>query len=167
MKKLNIFIENIHPNFEIDEVQVLSNLQKITNFMIEQEDIVDRSCLNGYDYETLCFDVVFCDDEKIQEINREYRQKDRPTDVISFAIFADSLSGDRFILDDEINLGEIIVSLDTVKEQAEYHNNSFESELYFLLAHGVLHCLGFDHLTDEDYDFMMDTQNKSKAVLIV
>lgn len=167
MKNLNIFIENIHTQFEIDEVQVLSNLKKITNFIIEQEDIVSRSCLNGYDYETLCFDVVFCDDAKIHEINREYRQKDRPTDIISFAIFADSLPGDRFVFDDEINLGEIIVSLDKIKEQAEDNNHSFESELYFLLAHGVLHCLGFDHLTDEDFDFMMDTQNKSKVVLSV
>lgn len=165
MKKLNIFIENICPKFEIDEVQVLSNLKKITGFILKQKNILDKSCLKGYDFDVLCFDVVLCDNEKIQEINRDYREKDCPTDVISFAIFADSSPEERFIFDSEINLGEIIVSLDKIKEQAQEHNHSFDDELYFLLAHGILHCLGFDHLTDEDYNFMIDTQNKSKAVL--
>lgn len=167
MKNLNIFIENIYDGFEIDEVQIHSGLKKITKYLLEQEDIIDKSCLKGYSYKTLCFDVVFCDNEKIREINKEYRQKDCPTDVISFAIFADSLPEERFIFDDEISLGEIIVSLDKIKEQAQEHNHSFEDELYFLLSHGILHCLGFDHLTDEDYNFMVDTQNKSKAVLSV
>lgn len=167
MKNLNIFIENTYEGFEIDEVQIHSDLKKITKYLLEQKDIINKSCLKGYKYKTLCFDVVFCDNQKIREINKDYRQKDCPTDVISFAIFADSLPEERFIFDDEINLGEIIISLDKIKEQAQEHNHSFENELYFLLSHGILHCLGFDHLTDEDYNFMIDTQNKSKAVLSV
>ncbi len=167
MKTLNIFIENIYPDFEIDEVKVLGNLKKITEFFLENDAILNSSCLKGYKYDTLCFDVVLCDNEKIQEINRDYRQKDRPTDVISFAIFADSPQEERFILDEEINLGEIIISLDKVKEQAIDNSHTFDDELYFLLAHGILHCLGFDHLTDEDYNFMVGAQNQSKAVLNV
>lgn len=167
MKTLNIFIENIHESFDIDEAEVLDNLKRITSFFLSNDSLVSQSCLNGYDFDTLCYDVVFCDNEKIHQINKEYRQKDRATDVISFAIFADSVPQERFVFDGEINLGEIIVSLDKVKEQALEHNQSFESELYFLLAHGVLHCLGFDHLTDEDFQFMMNTQEKAKAVLNV
>ena len=167
MKELNIFIENIYPQFEIDEVEVLENLKKITSFFLEDDLLMGKSCLSGYDFDTLCFDVVLCDNSKIHEINREYRDKDRPTDVISFAIFADSPKEERFVFDDEINLGEIIISLDKVDEQARENNHSFGAELYYLLSHGILHCLGFDHLTDADYNFMVEAQNKSKAVLNV
>lgn len=167
MQILNIFIENIHPEFEIEESEVLASLKKITQFLLSEESILNDSCLKNYKFDTLCFDVVLCDNNKIQGINKEYRQKDCPTDVISFAIFADSPEEERFIFDDEINLGEIIISLDKIKEQAEEHKHSFEDELYFLLAHGILHCLGFDHLTDEEYNFMINTQNKAKESLNV
>ncbi len=165
MKTLNIFIENIYPDFKINEVEVLDNLKKITSYFLGKQEIMNNSCFIGYKFETLCFDVVLCDNHKIHEINKDYRHKDRPTDVISFAIFADSPEEERFIFDEEINLGEIIVSLDKVKEQSEEHNQSFEEELYFLLSHGVLHLFGFDHLTDEDYNFMVKAQNEVKAVL--
>ncbi len=167
MKTLNIFIENIYSAFEIDDVQILSNTKKIVEFFFGQKDLISKSCLQGYDFDTLCFDVVLCDNEKIQEINREYRQKDCPTDVISFAIFADSPVEERFIFDDEINIGEIIISLDKIKEQAVEHNNSFEAELYYLLSHGILHCLGFDHPTEVEYKYMVDFQEKAKAAINV
>lgn len=164
MKTLNIFIENIYPDFDINEIGVLENLKKITSYFLDEQEILSNSCLADYSYGTLCFDVVLCDNQKIHEINRDYRQKDRPTDVISFAIFADSPEEERFILDDEINLGEIIISLDKVKEQAAENNQSFDEELYFLLSHGVLHLFGFDHLTDEDYNFMVRAQNEVRAI---
>lgn len=167
MKTFNIFIENIYPSFKTDEVLILSNVKKITEFYLSQSEIVENSCLKGYDFTTLCFDIVFCDDVKIKEINRDYRNKDKATDVISFAIFADSPPEERFILDEEINLGEIIVSLDRVKAQAKEHNVFFESELYFLIAHGILHCLGYDHNTENEFHFMMNAQEKAKAVINV
>ena len=63
-------------------------------------------------------------------------------------------------------MGEIIVSLDKIKEQAEDNNVTFESELYYLISHGILHLLGFDHQTQIEYDFMVDKQNKAKAVVL-
>lgn len=165
MKTLNIFVENIYEEFEIDEVRVHSGMQKIVEYILAQEEIVQASCLADYDFETLCFDIVLCDNEKIQEVNRDYREKDSVTDVISFAMFADSEESERFILDGEISLGEIIISLDKVKSQAQEHDHSFDSELFFLLAHGALHLLGFDHQNEDDYNFMMETQEKAKAVI--
>ena len=165
MQTLNIFVENIYPDFEIDEIKVLSKTRKLTEFILSQENVFANSCLRDYKFDTLYFDIVLCDNKKIQEINKEYRKKDSPTDVITFAIFADSPENERFIFDNEINLGEIIISLDKIKEQSNEHNQSFEDELYFLIAHGILHCLGFDHLTDEEYNFMINTQNKAKESL--
>ena len=111
----------------------------------------------------LYFDVVLCDDKKIHEINREYRQKDSPTDVITFAIFADSPQEERFIFDNEINLGEIIISLDRAKEQAfdgSHEQQTFKQELYFLLAHGILHLLGYDHEDEQSLQKMWNIQQE-------
>ena len=167
MATLNIFIENIHPDFEINEIKIHSDAIKMTEFLLGQKEIMQNSCLKNYNFDSLSFDVVLCNNTEIQRINKEYRQKDCPTDVISFAIFADSEENERFIFDNEINLGEIIISLDKIEEQAKENNISFDEELNFILSHGILHCLSFDHLTDEDYNFMVNTQNKAKGSLYV
>ena len=88
------------------------------------------------------------------------------TDVITFAIFADSPLNERFIIDSDISLGEIIISLDKVKEQADYNNVTFLDELYFIISHGILHLLGFDHQNDVDYNFMVENQKKAKAIVL-
>lgn len=96
---------------------------------------------------------------KTHEINREYRNKDYPADIITFAIFADS--DEKFVFDGEINLGEVIIALDKVIEEAEKKGVTKEYELSFLISHGILHLLGFDHQTEEDYNFIMELQNKA------
>ena len=161
MASLNIFIENIYPEKKIDEKKVLTGTKKIFKYFLENQTIVEKSCLSEYDYKTICFDIVFCDNEKIHEINREYRKIDRPTDVITFALFADSDKEDRFIFDNEINLGEIIISLDKTAEQAEEKKHTFGKELFFLISHGIMHLLGFDHPTEETLQFMLEEQEKS------
>ena len=118
------------------------------------------------EFNTISFDIVLCNNEYIHKINKEYRNKDSATDVITFAIFADSTPDERFIFDDEINLGEIIVSLDKIKEQSTENNVTFDSELYYLISHGILHLLGFDHQNQKDYDFMVENQNKAKAIVL-
>ena len=151
----NIFIENEYGDLSFDEGKYFEDIVKITKYFLSSKEILEESCLNVEEkISTVSFDIVLCDDEKIHEINREYRKKDRPTDVITFALFADS--EDRFVFDEDANLGEIIISLDTIKKQAE---NGFYNELLFVSAHGVLHLLGFDHLTQDTYDFMVEKQN--------
>ena len=102
---------------------------------------------------------MYCDSEKTHQINREYRNKDYPADIITFAIFADS--EEKFIFDKEINLGEVIIALDKVKEEADKKGTSFDYELTFLISHGIMHLLGFDHKTEEDYNFVIGMQNKA------
>ena len=164
--EINIFIENDYESFSaetLDLPKYIKDAVSMTNYFLSKSEWVKKSCLDGYEFKLLYFDVVFVNDEKIHEINRDYRQKDRPTDVISFAMFADSPEEERFIFDDEINLGEIIISLDTTARQAKENNKTFEQELYFLLAHGTLHLLGYDHMTEETLQEMWDIQNQMIA----
>ncbi len=164
---INIFVENIYEEFGFDEVEFHNDVQKMLKFAIELPEVKENCCLTGKDFSILVFDIVLCNNEEIHRINREYRNIDRPTDVISFAMFADSDPDDVFILDGEINLGEIIISLDKTAEQAKENGVSTDDEARLLAAHGILHLLGFDHQTDDDYNFVVKTQNKIKASLNV
>lgn len=165
--KINIFVENVYSEFELDEVKFHDDTKKMFNFALSLEEIKEKYCLKDRKFKTLVFDIVLCNDEEIHRINREYRNIDRPTDVITFAIFSDSPEEEKFIFDGEINLGEIIISLDTIKRQAEENKTTTEDELRLITAHGILHLLGFDHLTECDYNFVVKTQNKVKSVLNV
>ena len=156
-KKINIFTENIYPDWELDELEINQNTKKIVEFFLK--NLTESSCLKGFNFESLTFDIMFCDSSRTHQINKEYREKDYPADIITFAIFADDDS--KFILDGEINLGEIIIALDKVKEEALKSKVSDIYELYFLIAHGILHLLGFDHQTEEDYNFVVEVQKKA------
>lgn len=159
--ELNIFVEDISESGkELNLGKITSDLQEMTKLFLSKQDWYEPSCLSSYKFKTLCFDIVLCDNEKIHEINREYRNIDRPTDVISFAIFADSKPGERFIFDNEINLGEIILSLEKTQSQATENGQTFKDELYFLLAHGILHLMGYDHQSEETLERMWNIQKE-------
>lgn len=105
--------------------------------------------------------VTFVTNERIQEINREYRDKDQATDVISFAM-EELGEGEIKILGDHIpkHLGDIIISVQKATEQSEEYGHSFLRELGFLSVHGFLHLLGYDHLNEEDEKKMFTLQTK-------
>lgn len=107
--------------------------------------------------------VSFVTNEDIQQLNRTYRQQNRPTDVISFA-FEDSVEGDLKIEGQDLDLprvlGDIVISIDQAKEQATQYNHSFERELGFLFVHGLLHLLGYDHMNKEDERKMFKRQEE-------
>lgn len=167
MTKINIFTENIYPDWAVDEKSYISIAKKILRFYLKQPEIKDCCCLTDYDYDTVSFDFLFCDSVKTHQINREYREKDYPADIITFAIFADTVPEERFIFDGEINLGEVIIALDKVQEEAIKKSVTREFELAFLISHGILHLLGFDHQTEEDYNFVIRLQEKAlKAVKV-
>lgn len=159
MTKFFIVSENIYPDWEIDEKKFIDIAKKIIKFYLSQNSAAENCCLKGFDYNTVSFDFVYCDSKKTHEINREYREKDYPADIITFAIFADS--EEKFVFDGEINLGEVIIALDKVIEESEKKGTTKEHELAFLISHGILHLLGFDHQTEEDYNFIIDLQNKA------
>ncbi|TCT27014.1 putative rRNA maturation factor [Melghiribacillus thermohalophilus] len=105
--------------------------------------------------------ITFVDNREIQVINRNYRQKDQPTDVISFAM-QEQGEGEVAIIGDEIPLllGDIVISIDKAKEQAEDYGHSLERELGFLAVHGFLHLLGYDHQTQEQEQKMFQRQEE-------
>lgn len=110
--------------------------------------------------------VTLMDNEHIHEINKKYRGVDKPTDVISFAIEEDDPDEVPIILpeDEEFdipkNIGDIMVSMDKVKEQAEYLEHSEDRELGFLVVHGFLHLNGYDHMKEEDEKEMFGLQRE-------
>lgn len=156
MIEINIFSENIHKSIEVDEKKAIETARKILESYLDSKEVFGSSCLSGLDFNCISFDILFCDNEKSHKINNEYRKKDYPADIITFAIFADS--EEKFIFDKEINLGEIIISLDKVIENSQEKGVSFEQELHFLISHGIMHLLGFDHQTNEDYNFIIEAQ---------
>lgn len=167
-KEINVFIENIYEDFNLEEYgvnipELISDSVLMTEYFLSQDINVQNSCLNNCEFKSLYFDVVFTNDEKIHEINREYRQKDCTTDVITFAIFADSPEDEKFIFDNEVNLGEVIISLDTALKQSKdnsHHQTTFKDELYFLLAHGILHLMGYDHQDEKTLNEMWQLQKE-------
>jgi probable rRNA maturation factor len=158
MINYNIYIENEFPNWKIDENKYIKIAQNIFEFYMTCPEIKDNCCLKDYDFESVAFDFLFCDENKTHEINREYRKKDYPADIITFAVFADSEPSERFVLGMEINLGEIIIGLDRVIQESLKKEVSKETELIFLISHGILQLLGFDHQTEEEFDFVVKYQ---------
>lgn len=160
MTTINIFTENIYKDWKPDEKDVIEKTRKMLEFYIQT--LKEKSCLNGKIFDTITLDIVFCDSKKTQELNRDYRDKDYPADIITFAIFADDENS--FIFDGEINLGEIIIALDKVvagdNRDISFSKNK-EQELFFLISHGLMHLLGFDHRDEEEYNFVIGEQRKA------
>lgn len=102
------------------------------------------------------FNIIIVDNKKIREINKEYRNNDTETDVISFALEDDK----SFKLEDYRVLGDIYISIDKVYEQAKSYNHSEKRELSFLALHGLLHLLGYDHIKKEDEEVMFKKQEE-------
>ena len=101
------------------------------------------------------FNIIFVGIDKIHEINKTYRNIDRPTDVISFAL-EDNLD----IKLDHRLLGDIYICLDKAHEQAIEYGHSFLRELAFLMIHGLLHLLGYDHMEPEEEKIMFSKQEE-------
>lgn len=106
-------------------------------------------------------DVSLVDEETIHAINRDYRNVDRVTDVISFAFNDDKNPKDQIKGKDSLRmLGEILICLPQAKRQAASIGNSIDRELSFLFVHGLLHLLGYDHQTKEEEEKMFPLQEK-------
>lgn len=160
MTIINVFTENLYSDWKLNEKDVIEKTKIMLRHYISA--LGDDSCLKGYKYESITLDIVFCDSEKTHELNRDYRDKDKPADIITFAIFADDEN--RFVFDNDINLGEIVIALDKVIEGVNRdvsHSVNKEQELYFLISHGLMHLLGFDHRDEEEYNFVIAEQRKA------
>lgn len=126
-------------------------LEQLLNFAAEKEKVDSGAELS----------VTFVTNERIQEINREYRDKDRPTDVISFAM-EEMGEGEMPLVGADLPrvLGDIIISTAKAREQAAEYGHSFQREIGFLTIHGFLHLLGYDHENEEDEKNMFSRQKE-------
>ena len=101
------------------------------------------------------FNVIIVDNNYIHKLNKEYRNIDRETDVITFA-----LEDDKTFNPDIRILGDVYISIDRVHSQSEEYGHSFLRELCFLAVHGMLHLLGYDHMEKEDEKVMFKLQEE-------
>lgn len=149
----------------------------VNDFMFDTEETVKSVAeavldSEGCPYET-CINVLVTDNEGIREYNRQFRGIDRETDVLSFPnldfdkpgvfLVEEEREADYFDPDSgELVLGDIILSVDRIKEQAENYGHSLKREFAFLVAHSMLHLCGYDHMEEADAALM---EAKQEAVL--
>ena len=142
---------------------------------IDYEKIIHQIIPAALDYEECPYEsevnVILTDNDAIREINRDYRQIDAPTDVLSFPMVDYEKEADFSHLEDaaedyfnpetgELVLGDIIISVEKVAEQAEKYGHSKERELAFLIAHSMLHLCGYDHMVEEERLVMEQKQSE-------
>ena len=133
--------------------------------------IVRSAIYEALEYEEFPYDaevsVTFCDNTVIHRMNKKYRGKDKPTDVLSFPLY----EGGEFDMSECISgavLGDIVISLERAKEQAEELGHGFLHEVAFLAVHSTLHLLGYDHeLSPEDDEAQCAAQREIVSKLVI
>ncbi len=130
-----------------------------------------KTGLNFMEFEDNCeISIMLTDNEEIHSLNKLHRGIDRPTDVLSFPMFDYDEDGEidmeecDFGENGEILLGDIVISLEKAKEQAEEYGHSFEREVGFLTAHSLLHLLGYDHMEPDEEKEMFALQEEILAL---
>lgn len=139
----------------IDELERLTEeqtkmLQDLIQYTAQRLDVAEGEC-----------SVSIISNDEIQVYNAQYRGKDMPTDVLSFAMQEEGDPAFDFVLEDELPaLGDIFISYERACEQAADFAHSFERELGFLAVHGFLHLMGYDHMNEADEKKMFELQKR-------
>ncbi len=140
MNKVEIFVQ------VKENIKELETVEKVLYSAIEKEKL-----------DNVSFNVIIVDNKYIHNLNKTYRNIDRETDVITFALEDE----DTIILKEEERiLGDIYISIDKASSQAEEFNHTLLRELSFLAVHGFYHLLGYDHMTKEDEEIMFKKQEE-------
>ena len=140
MNKIEIFKE------VEEEIKELETVEKVLEKALEKEKL-----------ENTYFNLIIVDNNYIHELNKKYRNIDRPTDVITFALEDEN---SIIIPNEERILGDIYISIDKAREQSQEYQHSLLRELCFLAVHGFYHLLGYDHQTKEDEEVMFKKQEE-------
>ena len=128
------------------EIEELETVEKVLESAIVKENLGDVS-----------FNLVIVDNDYIHELNRDYRKIDRETDVITFALEDE----DSLVLPEDIRvLGDIYISIDKARSQAEEYGHEIKREMAFLVAHSMLHLFGYDHMEDNERAVMEKMQEE-------
>lgn len=143
----------------------VSNMQDKRVIDADLEEVITRvvnAILDQSEFPGAEVSVVLGDNDYIRELNKQYREIDAATDVLSFAM----LEGEEETIEDEdVLLGDIIISLERVDEQAKEYGHSFIRELAYLTAHGMFHLLGYDHNSEEERKIMREKEERVLAEL--
>lgn len=144
------------------------NDQTLVNIHYKLKMLIRRTILETLEYEGMENDVevsvTFTSDEGIRELNKRFRKKDAPTDVLSFPLFDyEGETSEPPIDEIANNLGDIVISLERAMAQANEYGHSFEREVAFLTAHSMLHLLGYDHERSEAED--KDMRARQNAIM--
>lgn len=141
-----ITLKNRVTKIKINEKKLLSDAKKILEFI-------------GYpDFD---LGILLTTNKTIHAYNLQYRGKDKPTDILSFSNYPNLKPGQRIKVrnEDEKNLGDLIISLNYVANDAKKYGQTFEQRMQVLLVHGICHLLGYDHEKDKDYKAMQAQEN--------
>lgn len=144
------------------------NRQELLPLSYKLKMLVRRAVETTLDYEQyetpIEVSVTFTDNEGIRELNRKFRNIDRPTDVLSFPLFDYTGESEEPPVDEFVGmLGDIVISLEQAKKQAEEFGHSFEREAAFLTVHSMLHLLGYDHEAGGDEE--ADMRRRQREIL--
>lgn len=136
-----ILIKNRQRKIICDEKKLKVDVQKI---------------LDTLNYSNFDLGIWLTTNKTIQKYNKKYRKKDKPTDILSFPYHPTAKVGEHIKVktEDDKNLGDLIISLEYVKKDAQQLGTTFEKRMQRLLVHGICHLLGYDHIKDEDYKVM-------------
>ena len=137
--------DHLSEDYKEQFLQIIFTTAQLLNI----EDDLELSC-------------IIVDDNKIHEINKDYRQIDKSTDVISFAM---EDNDQYYVAGMPRSLGDIFISIDHAKTQAKDYGHSLKREMCFLFTHGLLHLLGYDHMHEDDEKEMFDLQKQILTTL--
>lgn len=140
---------NIEENQEYEKT-----IEKVIYKCFEEEQLLNSKL-------TITFTLTT--PEEIRKINKQYRNIDKPTDVLSFPMFEKEELEEKIEKNDfahEDILGDIIISIEKVEEQAKEYGHSFERELSYMVVHGFYHLMGYDHIEEEDKKIMRPKEEK-------
>lgn len=147
-----ITIRNSVRTIDVDESKLVKNAQTILNFL---------------KYNDFDLGILLTTNKTIKRYNKEFRHKDKATDILSFAYHTELKAGQRIKAksEEDKNLGDLIISLEYVKKDAQKWKQTYEHRMEILLVHGICHLLGHDHEKDEEYAVMDALEQKLLKIL--
>lgn len=150
-----LYTDNRQQNIEVTE-GFINELEDVCRYALEKEEVTQKCQIS----------LLFVDNEEIREINKETRNIDKATDVLSFPmldypkgkvfkdVYKDKVFDVMYLDGDELVLGDMVLSLERAEEQSREYNHSFKREVCYLIVHSILHLLGYDHMEDEEKKIM-------------
>lgn len=125
-----------------------------------------QQVLDALKYHDFDLGILLTTNKTIRQYNKNYRQKDKATDILSFPYHPDLQAGKRITVrsEDDKNLGDIIIALEYVQKDAPNWGHTFEHRMRVLLVHGICHLLGYDHIEDADYEVMRKKEAQLLAI---